>query len=89
MSKCADQLTLLLSLCLGLAAAAPDACTGMSSNLAAAECTGWVSLYDGTGGATSWTGCRANRLDPCACRFKKSGVAYTACSVDGQHILTL
>ena len=85
-----DRLVLvLLSLCLGLAAAAPGACTGMSSNLAAAECTAWVSLFDGTGGATRWTHCKGNRLDPCGCSYIYQGPRGVTCSADGQHILEL
>ena len=53
-----------------LAATGTDAvCTGTSANLNTAECTAWQSLYDGTGGATQWTHCGANRLDPCACSY--------------------
>jgi hypothetical protein len=69
-----------------------DACTGQSANLAAAECTAWVSLYDGTGGATQWTHCGGNRLDPCGCSYVDSTHKYThdvSCSADGQHILQL
>jgi hypothetical protein len=66
-----------------------DACTGSSLNLAAVQCTAWASLYDGTGGATQWTGCKANRLDPCNCSYVYSGTRGVTCSADGQHILKL
>jgi hypothetical protein len=67
-----------------------DACANSSANLAAAECTAWLSLYDGTGGATQWTHCQANRLDPCNCSYVASGHPRgVTCSADGQHILEL
>jgi hypothetical protein len=71
-----------------------DACVGSSSNLAAADCTAWLSLYDGTGGATQWTNCGANwaRVDPCGCSWWDSKWQLNrgvTCSADGQHILTL
>ena len=64
----------------------------VSSKLAAAECAVWVSLYDGTGGATSWTHCGANRLDPCACSYVDTTFKQTrgvTCGADGQYILKL
>jgi hypothetical protein len=68
-----------------------DVCTGSSSKLAAAECAAWVSLYNETGGATSWTYCGANRLDPCACSYVDAykNTRGMTCSADGQHILDL
>jgi hypothetical protein len=72
-----------------------NACGGSSWNLAAADCTAWLSLYDGTGGATQWTHCAANlgaRLDPCGCSWFDSKYKLNrgvTCSADGQHILTL
>ena len=66
-----------------------DACANSSSNLAAAECTAWVSLYDGTGGATQWAHCGANRLDPCGCSYVDSAFKQTrgvTCSKDHRHI---
>jgi hypothetical protein len=66
-----------------------DACAGKSKNLTAAECTAWVLLYDGTGGATQWTNCGANRLDPCGCSYVDSGTHGVTCGADGQHTLKL
>jgi hypothetical protein len=87
-------MVLVLQLCLGLAAAvaAPGGCAGSSANLAAVECTAWVSLYDGTGGATHWTNCSTYRLDPCGCRYSRGEWDYGVnCSEDDghQHILKL
>jgi hypothetical protein len=66
-------------------------CGGSSSKLPAAECTAWVSLYDGTGGATQWTNCGDNRLDPCACSYVDSSknTRGVTCSADRQHVLQL
>ena len=68
-----------------------DACTGSSLNLSAAQCTAWTSMYDGTGGATQWTNCGANRLDPCGCSYVDAGnrARGVTCSSNGQHILEL
>jgi predicted outer membrane repeat protein len=56
-----------------------------------AEQAAWVSLYDGTGGATQWTNCGDNRLDPCGCTWVDAGEVTrgVTCSADGQHILRL
>ena len=74
-----------------VSSALDDVCTGSSSKLAAAECAAWVSLYNGTGGATSWTHCGANRLDPCGCSYTTADKVTrgVTCSADGQHILEL
>jgi hypothetical protein len=60
--------------------------------LAPEDKAAWESLYDGTGGATQWTNCKANRQDPCGCRYVDSRYKRTrgvTCSADGQYILTL
>jgi hypothetical protein len=62
--------------------------------LAPADKKAWESLYDGTGGATQWTHCGANRLDPCGCSYVDTQYICSAscgvnCSADGQHILEL
>ena len=57
--------------------------------LAPADKAAWESLYDGTGGATQWTGCKANRLDPCNCSYVAIGTRGVTCSADGHHILEL
>jgi hypothetical protein len=56
-----------------------------------AEQAAWESLYDGTGGATQWTNCGANRQDPCGCSYVASdkNTYGVTCSADGQHILKL
>jgi hypothetical protein len=59
-----------------------------------AEQAAWESLYDGTGGATQWTNCGANRQDPCGCSYGDGGNPRgvprgVTCSADGQHILEL
>ena len=54
-----------------------------------AEQAAWESLYDGTGGATQWAGCKANRQDPCGCSYVYNGARGVTCSADGQHILKL
>jgi hypothetical protein len=57
-----------------------------------AEQAAWESLYDGTGGATQWTNCKANRLDPCGCSYvdsKSKAPRGVTCSADDQHILKL
>jgi hypothetical protein len=67
-------------------------CTGSSYSLAQAECTAWISLFDNTnGGATQWTHCGANRLDPCGCSYVDANKdpRGVTCSADGQHILQL
>jgi hypothetical protein len=47
-------------------------------------------LYDETGGATQWTYCGANRLDPCGCSYGDAGQTHgVTCSANGQHILKL
>jgi hypothetical protein len=60
-------------------------------NLAAAECTAWASLYDGTGGATQWKHCKGNRQDPGGCSWVDTDKVTrgVTCSADGQHILKL
>jgi hypothetical protein len=54
-----------------------------------AEQAAWESLYDGTGGATHWAHCAANRLDPCGCSYVSRWTRGVTCSADGQHILKL
>jgi hypothetical protein len=60
-----------------------------------AEQAAWEALYDGTGGATQWTNCKANRQDPCGCRWNTYDSKHNKvtsgvnCSTDGQHILRL
>jgi hypothetical protein len=83
----------LAACCVVAAASAIDVCEGSSKNIDAAECTAWVSLYDGTGGLTQWANCGSKRLDPCGCRYNDSiyqpprerGVFCP----DGKHILQL
>jgi hypothetical protein len=54
-----------------------------------AEQAAWESLYDGTGGATQWVHCGANRQDPCGCSWYDRARRGVTCSADKQHILTM
>jgi hypothetical protein len=55
-------------------------CTGSSSGLPAAECAGWVALFDATNG-TGWKVCQQQRTDPCSC-----GIATGAIGCRENHI---
>jgi hypothetical protein len=69
-------------------------CHGKSANLAQAECTAWVSIFDKTGGP-HWNNCKDSRLDPCGrCAWRADGPVCNncpngtllKCSTDGMHI---
>ena len=61
------------------------------ATLVPAEQAAWEALFDGTGGATQWTHCGTNRLDPCGCRYvdSRKNTCGVTCSADVQHILKL
>jgi hypothetical protein len=71
--------------------AVPTGCGSSSSSIMPAEQAAWTSLYDGTGGATQWTNCGCNRLDPCGCRYidQYKAIRGVQCSGDRKHILKL
>eukprot|EP00937_MAST-01D_sp_MAST-1D-sp2_P001629 g1629.t1 len=65
--------------------AAPSTCLGLSTSLAAAECTAWQQIYDSMGGS-SWGVCQREleRSDPCFC---SSSSQFVTC--EGGHVVKL
>ena len=64
-----------------------------NQDLADTDCKAWVDLYDATGGNTTWTQCRNNRLDPCTCSWdehnEEHGVVCARTISEGLRIIKL